>query len=125
MTAIAVLASAAPTVLTSKTVPLHPVADTFDLAILEGALGVLSETDWVQGVDEMAQIGQLANDLASDVLLIADGVRDDDVIRTRATATLRRLSAKYRRDRTAGLATSPAWLDVAPLDAPDLVQSRT
>lgn len=121
MTAIAVLAAP-----TAKPTPvaLHPVADSFDLAILQGALGVLSETDWVQGVDETAQIVQLTNDLTSDVLLIADGLRDDDFIRARATASLRRLSAKYRRDRTAGLATSPAWIDVGPLAAPDLMQSR-
>ncbi len=125
MTAIAaLLASAVPTVLKSKTVPLHPVADTFKLDILEEALDILSEIEWVQGVDETAQIGQLHRDLATDTLLIVHGVRDDDVIRTRAAATLRRLSAKYRRDRAAGLATSPAWLDVTPLETPDLLQSR-
>ena len=97
-----------------------PAAVTFLPVTIEAAVWLVGELSWTQGVDEMTQIRGLVRDLTDDHWLIDRGVRDDDFIRARATATLRRLSAKFIRDDKAGL-VQYGQIDPAALACPDFL----
>lgn len=90
----------------STVVPIaSPVASLFCNYTLWSAVALLDITSWTQGVDELAEIDQLSRSLRTDFRLIDMLIREDDEIRARATAALRRLSAKFRRDDAYDLVT--------------------
>jgi hypothetical protein len=103
-----------------KVLRMVPVATVFCNATLGDAVDLLQEIDWNQGVDELNEIGLLTVSLDADFTLLDTGIRDDDFIRARATATLRRLSAKFRRDDAFGLVRCGS-IDPAALACPDFV----
>lgn len=89
--------------------PIRPVAvaNTFCERTLQCACWLLDDLTWNVGVDQEATVRELTASLQADHRLIDSGVRDDDVINARATATLRRISAIFNRAVQAELVYSP------------------
>lgn len=112
----------AATVAPKKVVKLRPVFAVFCNDTLESAVCLLTEIEigaWNIGVDQTARLIDLQTTLEADYALIDGGVRDDDVIRGRATATLRAISAMFRRAAAAGL-VDHGLLDPCAVSNPDL-----
>jgi hypothetical protein len=108
------------TVLTVRPVP---AAEMFCNDTLEFADGLLDEIVWNVGVDQMATVRELTASLQADYRLIDRGIRDDDFIRGRATATLRRLSAIFIKADAFGLVEYGRCIDPAALSCPDFYDS--
>jgi len=126
MTALALaspLGSPVPAAKTSTVVPITtPVAPLFSDHTLASAVNLLGVTSWNQGVDELAEIGELTASLHTDFRLLNSGVRNDEFIRGRASAALRQLSAKFRRDDKHELVSYDDF-NMTALSHPDVFQA--
>lgn len=96
-----------------------PVAETFCNDTIEFAASLMDDIIWNVGVDVMATVCDLDETLQADYRLIDSGMRDDDFIRARATATVRRLSAIFIKADKHGLVNYGRCIDPAALSCPD------
>lgn len=100
------------------------VAEQFCDRTLQCATWLLEDTIWNIGVDQEATVRELTASLEADYTLIDRDIRDDDVIRDRATATLRRISAIFNRAHAFGLVEYGDF-DPAAVSCPDYYDEIT
>lgn len=96
-----------------------PAATAFQDETLGHAVSLMDHVRWNVGVDQMAIVRDLGASLRADHRLIETGIRDDDAIRVRATATVRRLSAMFVKADAHGLVEYDVNTDPASLSCPD------
>lgn len=125
MTALAIaspIGTSAPAAKASTVVPIL-AAMLFSDYTLSSAIGLLDVTSWNQGVDELAEIDRLSRSLRTDFRIIEERLREGDEIRARASAALRRLSVKFRRDDAYDLVTYDD-VSMTALSRPDAFEAH-